>query len=129
MAANAEGVNNKKTQHDFVNFGTPAIHPLVVVRNDEGDFTGHADNNSDFHKVMTILQTRMEIYAVGAVSGTTFTLMVVDNTLAADAGNERAPTSVPDLDYLQNEVLAGCGVGVRIYNGKIVGSGISYDDC
>jgi hypothetical protein len=129
MANNGQGVNYKKTQHDFVNFGTPAIHPLVVVRNDEGDFTGHADNDSDFHKVMAILQTRMEIYAVGAVSGTTFTLMVVDNTLAADDGNERAPTSTPDLDFLQNEVSNGCGIGVRIYNGKISGTSINYDDC
>jgi hypothetical protein len=128
MANNGQGVNYKKTQHDFVNFGTPAIHPLVVVRND-GDFSGHANNDSDFHKVMAILQTRMEIYAVGEVSGTTFTLMVVDNTLAADAGNDRAPTTIPDLDYLQNEVSAGCGIGVRIYNGKIIGSNISYDDC
>ena len=127
MAANNEGVNNKKTQQHFVNFGTPAISPLVVYRNDEGNWDGHADNNSDFHKVMTILQTRCEIYAVGEINGLNFTLLVADNTLAADAGDDRAPTNDEDLDYLENEVLVGCGVGVQIYNGKLRGDSISYN--
>ena len=129
MAANNEGVNNKKTQQDFVNFGTPAISPLVVYRNDEGNWNGHADNNSDFHKVMTILQTRCEIYAVGEINGLNFTLLVTDNTLAADAGDDRpgGPNDYEDLDYLENEVLVGCGVGVKIYNGKLRGDSISYN--
>lgn len=128
MANNGQGVNYKKTQQDFVNFGTPAIHPLVIDKS-SGNWDNPEDNDSDFHKVMTILQTRMEIYAVGQINADKFTLLVVDNTLAADDGNERAPTTVPDLDYLQNEVVNGCGVAVRIYNGKIVGTGIQYDDC
>lgn len=129
MAANNEGVNNKKTQHDFQNFGTPSIHPLVVRYNQVGDWTGHENNDSEFHKVMTILQTRCEIYGVGEVDGDYFTLLVVDNTLAADAGDDRpgGANNYEDLDYLQAEVLAGCGVDVRIYNGKLRGDGITYN--
>ena len=126
MANNLQGVNYKKTQQDFVNFGTPAIHPLVVLHQ-TGSWTNPENNDSEFHKVMTILQTRMEIYAVGQVSGNAFTLLVVDGTLAADSGDDRAPNNYEDLDYLASEISSGCGVSVRIFNGKIEGTNISYD--
>ena len=134
MANNGQGVNYKKTQDDFNNFGTPAIYPLVIERVDAGNFNNPRDNDSDFHKVMAVLQTRMEIYSVGQVEGGNFTVLVNWNTLAQDATaseNTGSPNvDAGDLDYLQTEVFNATGVDLRIYHGKIVGTEIDYNmDC
>lgn len=134
MPDNGQGVNNKKTQHDFQNFGTPAIYPLVIERTDEGDFTGYELNNSDFHKVMTVLQSRCEVYGVGEVENARFTIFVNWNTLAQDGAaseNTGSPqVDTGDLDYLQTEIFAATGVDVRVWHGKVVGSEIDFNmDC
>ncbi len=134
MANNGQGVNYKKTQHDFQNFGTPAIYPLVIERTDAGDFTGHADNNSDFHKVMTVLQSRCEIYGVGEVEGARFVIFVNWNTLAQDntaSENTGSPNvALGDLDYLEDEIDTATGITVQVFHGKVVGSEIDYNmDC
>jgi len=122
------GGNSRKTTQDRVNFGTPDIRPLVIDKS-SGNWDNSDDPNSDFHKVMAVIQTRCEIYAIGQISNDKFTLLVNSNTLAADDGDPQAPTTIPDLDYLQNEINSATGIAVRVYNGKIVGNTINYDDC
>lgn len=128
------GANNRKTVHDTFNYGTPVIYPLVVQRTDEGDWSGHASAGSDFHKVMSVIQTRAEIYGIGEVEGTGFTILVNWNTLAQDA-TASENTGEPevdngDLDYLQTEIFNATGVDVRVYHGKIVGTEIDFNmDC
>ena len=121
------GANARKTTHDTFNYGTPAIYPLVVERTGGGDWTGYADAGSDFHKVVAAIQTRVEIYGIGEVSGNYFTLLVNFNTLAQDDGDEQEPNIVDDLDYLNAEVSAATGITVNIENGKIVSDDINYD--
>lgn len=121
------GANARKTQHDTFNYGTPGISPLVVQRLDEGDFSNSGNANSDFHKVMAVIQTRAEIYGIGRIGGNFFTLLVRDDTLAADDGDDRAPNITEDLDYLEDEVFNATGIDCNIENGKIVSDGIDYD--
>jgi hypothetical protein len=122
------GANSRKTAHDTFNYGTPAIYPLVVTRTDEGDWTGHADAGSDFHKVMAVIQTRAEIYGIGEISGTVFTLLVNLNTLAQDDNDyDDVPGDDADLDYLATEISNATSIGVEIENGKIVGENIAND--
>lgn len=128
------GANNRKTTHGTFNYGTPKIYPLVLEREDAGNFTGHADANSDFHKVMAVIQTRAEIYGIGEVENARFTILVNWNTLAQDATaseNTGEPNAdAGDLDYLQTEIFNATGVDVRVYHGKFVGSEIDYNmDC
>jgi len=128
MAANNEGVNYKKFTHDTFNYGTPRIYPLVIVRNDEGDFTGYADNNSDFYKVLNYLQGRgVEIYGVGTVSGNTFTILTNWGNVPKDDGESQEPNDENDIDLLRVEILAGTGIGVDVFYGKIRGGNIDYD--
>ena len=127
------GANAKKTTHNTFNYGTPKIYPLVITRTDEGDWTGYANSDSDFHKVMTVIQTRAEIYGIGEVSGTQFSILVNWNTLAQDdtASENTGEPDVDngDLDYLENEISNLTGIFVTIYHGKIVGDDINYNLC
>jgi hypothetical protein len=67
------GQNNQKVTEDTFNYGTPRVYPLVINRNDEGNWAGYADSGSDFFKVINYLQGRgVEIYGIGEVSGTGF---------------------------------------------------------
>jgi hypothetical protein len=124
------GANNRKTKHDTFNYGTPTIYPLVVSRTDEGSFTGHADANSDFHKVIAVIQNRAEIYGIGEVENTYFTILVNWNTLAQDdlaSENTGEPeVQAGDLDYLENEIDDATGITVQVFHGKIVGSEIDF---
>ena len=128
------GQNSQKTTHSTFNYGTPKIYPLVVERVDEGSFTGHADSGSDFHKVVAVIQTRAEIYGIGEVETTRFTILVNWNTLAQDnVANENTgepQTDNGDLDYLETEILNATGIDVQVWHGKIVGSEIDFNmDC
>jgi hypothetical protein len=114
------GANSRKTKHDTFNYGTPAIYPIVVVRTDEGNFTGHASSGSDFQKVVAVIQTRAEIYGIGEVDGTEFSVFVNWNTTAQDDG-EYEPNYLTQLDYLEAEILAATGITARVDAGKIVG--------
>lgn len=76
---------------------------------------------------MSVIQTRAEIYGIGSVSGTQFTLLVHFRTLAQDDGDETEPNVVDDLDYLATEVSNATGITVNIENGKISSDDISYD--
>jgi hypothetical protein len=127
------GANARKTTHATFNYGTPNIFPLVITRDDEGDWTGYASAGSDFHKVMTVIQTRAELYGIGEVNNNQFTILVNWNTLAQDATpSENADypqTTDGDLDYLEAEVLAATGITVTIYHGKIEEDDIEYNQC
>jgi hypothetical protein len=128
------GANAKKTTHDTFNYGTPKIYPLVVSRTDEGNWTGHASSGSDFHKVMTVIQSRAEIYGIGEIENTYFTILVNWNTLAQDdnaSENTGEPqTDSGDLDYLEDEIEDATGITVQVWHGKIVGSTIDFnEDC
>jgi hypothetical protein len=129
----AVGANSRKTKHSTFDYGTPKIYPLVVIRNDEGDWTDHQLSNSDFHKVIAVMQTRGEIYGIGDVSGANFTVLVNWNTQAQDttvSENASEPEIEDgDLDRLEDEVNAATGIGVNIYHAKIVGNSISYNLC
>jgi hypothetical protein len=129
----AVGANSRKTKHDTFNYGTPAIYPLVIVNND-GNWTNFANSGSDFHKVMTVIQGRAEIYGIGEVEDNDVTILVNWNSLAQDdtaSENTGSPqVDNGDLDYLEAEVLAATGVNVTIWHGKFVGTEIDYDmDC
>ena len=132
-AGAAVGANTRKTTHDTFNYGTPRIYPLVVTRTDEGDWTNFANSGSDFHKVMAVIQTRAEIYGIGEISGTQFSILVNWNTLAQDNDpdeNTGEPdVDVGDLDYLETEIDDATGIAVTIYHGKIVGDDIDYNLC
>ena len=127
------GANAKKTTHDTFNYGTPRIYPLVITRTDEGDWTNYANSDSDFHKVMAVIQTRAEIYGIGEVSGTQFSILVNWNTLAQDdtaSENTGEPNvDVGDLDYLENEINNATSIAVTIYHGKIRADNIVYNLC
>ena len=131
----AFGANAQKVTHDTFNYGTPNIFPLVIQRNDEGSWTGFADNNSDFHKVLNYMQGRgVEIYGIGEVSGNYFTVFVNWNTLAQDSTADEnlgyPNIANGDLDYLENEISNNLSIGVNIYHGKIVADDIEYNnDC
>ena len=128
------GANNSKTEHDTFNFGTPNIYPLVVTRTDEGDWDGHASSGSDFNKVVTYMQNRgVEIYGIGQVSGTQFTILVNWNTLpqddTADENTGEPNIADGDLDYMENEISSKLNIGLTIYHGKIVADDINYNQC
>jgi hypothetical protein len=134
MANNGQGVNYKKSTHATFNYGTPNIFPLVITRTDEGDWTNYADNDSDFHKVLNYMQGRgVEIYGLGEVAGTQFTVLVNWNTLAQDnssSENRGYPqTENGDLDYLENEISDNLNISVTIYHGKIIADRIDYNEC
>lgn len=118
------GANSRKTAQDTFNYGTPAIYPIVVIRTDEGDWTGHASAGSDFHKVVTAIQTRAEIYGIGNISSAQFSVFVNWNTMAADDG-EYEPNVDEQLDYLEAEILAATGITVQVDAGKIVGGALA----
>lgn len=121
------GYNSNIARTDKFDFGTPQIYPLVVNRNDEGDWTGSNLPDSDYFKVLRTIQNRAEIYGVGEISGTMFTLLVRWYTLAQDSGDSFEPNDEDDLGYLEQEISDSCGVGVNVWAGKIQGDNISYN--
>jgi hypothetical protein len=122
------GVNAQKISHDTFNYGTPAVYPLVIVRNDEGDWTGYANSGSDFYKVVNYLQGRgVELYGIGEVSGTTFTILTNWAKVPKDANNSQDPSDEGDIDLLQDEISELLSIGVNVFYGKIRGGDISYD--
>jgi hypothetical protein len=136
-AYNASGVNNagatvgansRKFGEDTFRFGTRNISPLVIVASG-GEFANAQNSNSNFYKVMTVVQSRCEIFGIGDASTTQVTLFVADDTLYADEGNARAPTTIPDIDLLQDEIFAATGITVNVYNGKIENDDVNYNDC
>jgi hypothetical protein len=123
------GRNAQKITHDTFNYGTPRIYPLVIVRNDEGDWTGYADSGSDFFKVLNYLQGRgVEIYGIGEVIGNTFTILVNWEKTPKDDDNNPEPNDGSDIDLLEDEIDDLLSIGVNVYYGKIRGGDISYDD-
>ncbi len=128
------GSNSTRIKHDTFNYGTPNIYPLVITRTDEGDWTGYANANSDFFKVVNYMQARgVEIYGIGEVSGTQFSILVNWNTLPQDntaSENLGYPNIVNgDIDFMENEINSELSIGVTIYHGKIVADDISYNQC
>ncbi len=126
--------NAQKVTHDTFNYGTPNIYPLVITRTDEGDWTGYANTGSDFFKVVNYMQGRgTEIYGIGEISGTQFTIFVNWNTLPQDnsaSENQGYPQIASgDLDFMENEISNDLGIGVTIYHGKVVGDTIGYNQC
>jgi hypothetical protein len=84
------GANAQKATHDTFNYGTPRIYPLVFIRNDEGDWTGYASSGSDFFKVINYLQGRgVEIYGIGEVDGSQFSIFVNWEKTPKDANNNQ----------------------------------------
>jgi hypothetical protein len=119
------GQNNQKVTHDTFNYGTPRIYPIVVVRTDEGDWTGYASSGSDFFKVVNYLQGRgVEVYGIGDVSGTAFSIFVNWEKMPKDAGEED-PNDTAELNLLMTEIQDKLSIGVRIDYGKIIGEALS----
>lgn len=126
MAANNEGVNNKKSAHDTFNYGTPRVYPLVLVHGT--NWNGHADNNSDLYKVLNYLQGRgVEIYGVGQVSGNEVTILTNWEKTPKDDGDNQEPDDTSDIDLLTNEISSLLGITCTVFYGKIQGNNISYD--
>ena len=125
------GRNAQKIKHDTFNYGTPEVYPLVIERNDEGDWTGYADSGSDFFKVLNYLQGRgVEIYGVGEVSGTRFTILTNWGKVPKDEGNSQEPNDTSDIDLLQDEIDDLLSIGVNVFYGKIRGGDIIFNnDC
>jgi len=121
------GQNAQKATEDTFNYGTPRVYPLVINRNDEGDWTGYADSGSDFFKVLNYLQGRgVEIYGVGEVNGTYFTILTNWGNVPKDAGEENPDNEGTD-SLLEGEISTLLGIGVDVYYGKIKGDDISYN--
>jgi hypothetical protein len=122
------GRNAQKITHDTFNYGTPRIYPLVINRTDEGDWDGYAESGSDFFKVLNYLQGRgVEIYGVGEVSGTYFTILTNWGNVPKDANDTQEPDEYADIDLLQNEISTLLNIDVKVWYAKIVGDDIHYD--
>jgi hypothetical protein len=122
------GQNNQKVTHDTFNYGTPRIYPLVIIRNDEGDWTGYADSGSDFFKVINYLQGRgVEIYGIGEVSGSQFSIFVNWEKTPKDDGDDQEPNANDDIDLFEDEISTLLSIGVNIEYGKIIGGNLSND--
>ena len=122
------GGNTRKTKHDTFNYGTPRIYPLVIIRTDEGDWTGHADSDSDFHKVINYLQGRgVEIYGIGDVSGTNVSIFVNWEKTPKDDGDDQEPNDNDDIDLFEDEISDLLSIGVNIEYGKIIGGALAND--
>jgi hypothetical protein len=125
-AATTLGANARKTKHDTFNYGTPRVYPLVLVHGT--NWNGHADANSDLHKVLTYLQGRgVEIYGIGQVSGDEVTILVNWEKVPKDNGDNQEPDDTSDIDLLTNEIDTELGITCRVWYGKIQGNTISYD--
>jgi hypothetical protein len=123
------GGNTRKTKHVTFNYGTPRIYPLVIIRTDEGDWTSHADSDSDFHKVINYLQGRgVEIYGIGDVAGTNVSIFVNwEKTPKDDVADEQEPNSDDFLDLFGTEISTLLSISVRIEYGKIEGGALAND--
>jgi hypothetical protein len=122
------GVNAQRVTPDTFNYGTPRIYPLVIIRNDEGDWTGYADNGSDFYKVINYLQGRgVEIYGIGEIDGTIFTILTNWGNVPKDDGDSQEPNTNDDIDLLENEISTLLNIGVNVEYGKIVGNNINHN--
>lgn len=119
------GDNSRKFGVDTFRFGTRNISPLVITS--DGLFASDQSSNSNFYKIMCVVQTRCEIFGIGEVGNDQATLFVADDTLFADAGDDGAPNDEEDLDQLEAEILAATGLTVSIYNGKISNDDVNYD--
>jgi hypothetical protein len=120
------GANSRKFGNDTFRFGTRNISPLVITVG-SNEFANDQNSNSDFYKVMAVVQSRCEIFGIGNVTNSEATLFVADDTLYADAGDDPAPNDDESLDLLEAEVLAATGITVSIYNGKVSADDINYD--
>jgi hypothetical protein len=120
------GGNSRKFGNDTFRFGTRNISPLVITVG-SSEFANDQNSNSDFYKVMAVVQSRCEIFGIGNVTNDEATLFVADDTLYADAGADPAPNDDESLDLLEAEVLAATGITVSIYNGKVSADDINYD--
>ena len=122
------GGNTRKTKHDTFNYGTPRIYPLVIIRTDEGDWTGFANSDSDFHKVVNYLQGRgVEIYGIGEVDGSQFSIFVNWEKTPKDAEDDQEPNDEDDIDLFENEISTLLSIGVNIEYGKIIGGALAND--
>jgi len=120
------GANSRKFGNDTFRFGTRNISPLVITVG-SNEFANDQNSNSDFYKVMAVVQSRCEIFGIGNVTDSDAVIFVADDTLYADAGDEPAPNDQESLDLLEAEVLAATGITVSIYNGKVSSDDINYD--
>jgi hypothetical protein len=120
------GANSRKFGVDTFSFGTRNISPLVLY-SAAGDFASDQSSNSNFYKVMLVVQGRCEIFGIGEVGNNNATLFVADDTLFADSGDDSAPNDEEDLDLLEAEILAATGLTVKVYNGKIANDDVNYD--
>jgi len=124
----AFGANAQKVTHDTFNYGTPRIYPLVIIRIDEGDWTDYASSGSDFYKVVNYLQGRgVEIYGIGEVSGSQFSIFVNWEKTPKDAEDDQEPNANDDIDLFENEISTLLSIGVNIEYGKIIGGALSND--
>ena len=121
------GANSRKFGVDTFSFGTRNISPLVLY-SAAGDFASDQSSNSNFYKVMTVVQSRCEIFGIGtSASDNDVTLFVADDTLFADSGDNRAPNDEEDIDLLEAEILAATGLTIKVYNGKVNNVSINYN--
>jgi hypothetical protein len=120
------GANSRKFGNDTFRFGTRNISPLVITVG-SNEFADDQNSNSDFYKVMAVVQSRCEIFGIGNVTDSDAVIFVADDTLYADAGDDPAPNDEESLELLEAEVLAATGITVSIYNGKVSSDDINYD--
>ena len=121
------GANSRKFGNRTFQFGTRNISPLVLY-SAASDFANSQNSNSSFYKVMQVVQSRCEIFGIGRVVDDQATLFVADDTLYADAGDDRAPNNEEDIDLLEAEILAATGLTIKVYNGTVVADTIEYND-
>jgi hypothetical protein len=91
--------------------------------------TNYASADSNFSKLMSILQQRIEIYGVGQPSSTNVTIVTTKDSLAMTPAEEADPGD--DVDIIKNTIEAESAIFSNVdvfWGSKIIGWGIENDD-
>jgi hypothetical protein len=90
--------------------------------------TNYTDPNSNFSKLMRLVQQRVEVYGVGEPSGTEVTIIISKDSLALTGAEENDPGD--DADIIKNTIEAESATfsNVNVFWGsKITGWNIEND--
>lgn len=90
--------------------------------------TNYTDSNSNFSKLMSIIQQRIEVYGVGQPSSNNVTIVTTKDSLAMTPAEEADPGD--DVDVIKNTIEAESAIfsNVNVYWGsKIEGWSIEND--
>jgi hypothetical protein len=124
------GANARKTDQVY-NTGTRQLVFLqleVTCVTDNLD-TNYASANSNFSKLMSILQQRIEVYGVGEPSTNAVTVITTKDSLAMTAAEEADPGD--DVDVIMNMIEAESAIfsNATVYWGSKINGWNLENDC